>query len=73
MSDRIAAILIIALAFDALANVARLVAVEIQYRRQARLNELQTINIYREIDTLILGLGNVLRETITEMKSKEES
>ena len=71
MTDRIAVILIIALAFDALANVARLVAVEIQYRRQARLIRRQGLESDRHIDMAVRAVAGIVKQTVEVMNKGE--
>lgn len=65
MSDTIATVLIVALAFDAIANVARMVSVEIQYKRQAKLINAQKMETDERIEAATDVIESTVKATLT--------
>lgn len=69
MSNTIAIILTAALLIDAAANIARLVSVEIAYKRQAELIRRQELEVERRIEAAASVVESVAREVIKETRS----
>ena len=68
MNNTTAAILTAALLIDAVANIARLVSVEIAYRRQAALIKSQELEVNRRIEAASGVVADVARTVAKELK-----
>ena len=69
MSDPVALALVAALTFDALANLARIVAIEIAYRRQAAMMRAHELEIERRIESAT-GVVSEVAEAVAERMAK---
>ena len=71
MTNTATVVLIVALLIDAAANIARLVAVEVAYKRQAALMARQELEVNRRIEAARDVVADVARAVASESRGEE--